>query len=299
MAEQTVTVFGGTGFLGREVVRCLARQGFFVRVAARKAEAAEFRELEDGSWQAIGCDIRDEQSVARAVEGVHAVVNAVSLYVEKGPLSFEVIHVDGAERIARCSREAGVERLVHISGIGSSTTSPSSYVRARARGEEIVRETFPEATILSPSVLCAPGEGFLASLDAVTRMPVVPLFGRGDMRMQPVAVTDVARAVVEAIAQPETRGRVFELGGAGVYTYRQLLEEFMEHRGRRRLLLPFPLPLWHAMGTLLSVLPDPPLTRDQLYLIQEDNVAGEDAAGFPELGLQSEKISDLFLQKKK
>ncbi len=294
MSERKITVFGGTGLLGSAVVRQLAGDGHRIRVAARTADSATFAGLDESSWQPIACDIRDEGSVTRALDGADAAVNAVSLYVEKGGLTFEAIHVDGAGRIASRAREAGLERLIHISGIGSHVQSPSSYVRARAHGEAATREAFADATILSPSVLCAPGEGFLATMDAVTRLPVVPLFGRGDMRLQPVAVRDVARAVAEAIARPETRGRTFELGGAGVYSYRQIVQTILQHHGRKRMLMPWPMPLWHAMAAMLSVLPNPPLTRDQLHLIQEDNVVVQDAASFAELGLEPESLEEIL-----
>lgn len=281
--DAITTVFGGTGFLGREIVRALLASGQRVRVAARRPDAPG---LDDVTVERVVADIRYESAVARAVDGAAAAVNAVSLYVEKRDATFEAVHVRGAETIARCARQAGLERLVHISGIGVDTASPSPYIRARALGEDRTRETFPEATILRPSVLFGPGDAFLSALKGVTLLPVIPLFGSGRTRLQPVYVDDVAAAVVAALERPDSAGRVFELGGAGIHSYRDILRAVLRELGRRRLLMPVPFAVWKLLAGLMSILPSPPLTRDQIVLMEDDNLVGPNAAGFAELGIE-------------
>lgn len=279
-----VTVIGGTGFLGRAVVRRMAESGRCVRVAARRVDALT---APDERVEVRGADVRDDHALATACEGATAVVNAVSLYAESrhGP-TFEQIHVDGARRVARAANEAGAERLIHVSGVGADPASPSRYIRSRGRGEAAVREAFPTATIVRPTVLFGPGDAFLSTLDWVTLMPVVPLFGTGATRLQPVHVDDVAAAVVHMLDRPETAGRVFELGGATVYRYREIVRMVLSHRHRHRPLAPVPFPAWNLMARAGSVLPNPPLTPDQVALMRFDNVASRNEGTFDDLIIQ-------------
>jgi uncharacterized protein YbjT (DUF2867 family) len=272
-----IVVFGGTGFLGRRVAERLLRAGHDVRVASRHPETAEHGD-------AVYADVRDEASVADALAGTDGAVNAVSLYVERGGVSFEDIHVDGARRVARRAAAGGL-RLVHVSGIGADARSDSAYVRARGRGETAVRGALAATTLLRPSAMFGDGDGLLASLDAVTRLPVVPLFGRGDTRLQPVYAGEVATAAVRALEAPAAAGRTYELGGPEVFTYRGLLERLLAHAGRRRVLLPVPFALWHGGARVLGLLPSPPLTIDQVILMQRDNVAAEGLPGLADLGI--------------
>lgn len=298
MSEQVVTVFGGTGFLGRRVVQSLAMAGKHIRIAARNPSTSGFSAA-PGQLEAVAADIRDDQAVASAVDGATAVVNAVSLYVEKGELTFEAVHVEGAERVARCGRSAGVQSLVHVSGIGVDRGSPSKFVRARARGEKAVISLFEEATVVRPSVMFACGEAFLQALENVTRLPVVPLFGQGDTRLQPAFVEDVAGAIARLIELQNDRvslfePSLFELGGNKVYTYRQAVQAVAARLGRKRMLMPLPFPAWHAMVSILKVLPNPPLTRDQLVLMESDNVVGPGVKTFRDLGIKARSLEDLL-----
>jgi len=281
--QPTTVVFGGTGFLGRAISRQLAGRGAAVRVAAREPDAIEL----PAPVERVPADLRDERAVAAALARADAVINAVSLYVERGELDFATIHVEGAARLARLAREAGVARLVHVSGIGVDPDSPSRYVRARADGERRVREAFPDATILRPSVLFGAGDSFLATLDGVTRLPVIPLFGDGATRLQPAWVEDVAAAVVAAAHEPSAAGEVFELGGRDILRYREIIEAVLEHRGRRRLLMPVPWTAWRAIARIGRLLPRPPVTHDQLVLMQADNVVAEGARTFRDLGIEA------------
>ncbi len=286
----TVVVFGGSGFLGRRVVARLAGGAATVRVAVRHPQRFDHAQAE-----AVRADVRDESSVTAALQGARAAVNAVGLYVEQGAATFDAVHVAGAARVARCARAAGVERLVHISGIGADPQSPSAYVRARGAGEAAVREAFPEAVILRPSVLFGPGDAFLSVFDDITRRaPAFPLFGSGETRLQPVFVDDVAEAVARALEDPATSGRTLELGGPDVWPFREIVKRVLEYRRRRRPLVPLPFAAWEALASTLALLPSPPLTRDQVALMRHDNVVDPERDGFAALGIQPRGLDQLL-----
>ena len=289
MGQSVVTVFGGSGFLGRHIVGRLAGQGAKVRAASRHPERTDVpgTGVEGGEIDSVYADVRDDASVASAVAGSGSVINAVGLYVERGAETFEAIHVRGAERVARHASRAGVERLVQISGIGADANSDSPYVRARAHGESAVQEAFEGATILRPSVLFGPGDAFFNSLARIAKVtPALPLFGNGGTRLQPVYVDDVAKAVAKILAEPRSRGRVYELGGPRTYSYRALLRLMLRQLGRRRLLLPLPFFVWELLADVMSLLPNPPVTRDQITLMRRDNVVGPGALSFTDLGIE-------------
>lgn len=272
------TVFGGSGFIGRHIVRELARQGVVVRAAVRDPEAALFLKPMGNVGQVapIYADVRDEASVRAAVDGADLVVNAISLYAESRRARFGDMHVRGAENVARLSREAGATRLIHMSGLGVKKESRSAFVRARAHGDERVLEAFPDATILRPSVVFGPGDHFFSKLAQMSRyLPVLPLPAGGAQKMQPVYVGDVADAAIAALSEPKSRGAAYELGGPQVYTYRELLEIILRETNRKRILLPVPGPILATMAFFMEFLPSPPLTRDQLKFIGEDNVVAE------------------------
>lgn len=295
MAE--VTVFGGTGFLGTRVVAALAAQGHDVRVASRRPESAAVRQdaAPRGTVRMVRGDVLDPSSVAAAVDGAAAVVNAVGHYVERGSATFAAVHVEGAGRVAAAARDAGVARLVQLSGIGADPVSRSPYVRSRGRGEAAVRTAFPDATIFRPSAMFGDEEGLLTMLSTlVRRAPVVPLFGRGRTRLQPVHVGDVATAAVRAIEQSWTAVHVLELGGPEVLTYRALLERVMRSAGRRPLLLPVPFVVWQLLAVILSPLPSPPITEGQVALMQRDNVAAADLPGLEALGIEPQSIDGVL-----
>lgn len=293
MQEGLVTVFGGTGFLGRAIVRRLATAGVPVRVAARRPGRPDAG-TPAGRIESCPADIRDAGDVARAMEGATGGVNAVSLYVERAGATFRSIHVEGAGVLARLAREAGVERMVHVSGIGAEQDAPSDYARARARGENRVRDGFPEAVILRPSVIFGVGDAFLSTLDSVTRLPAVPLFDDGSTRLQPVYVDDVAEAAARSLEGPGAPGRAFELGGPDVLTYREIVELVLAHRNRRRPLLALPFTAWSVLAGAASLMPGPPLTRDQVLLMQSDNVVSGGAGTFDDLGVVPRSLGSML-----
>lgn len=286
--QMRATVFGGTGFLGRAVVKRLKAEGARVRVAARHPDAG----ARPAGVEAVAADLRDADSVARALADTDWVVNAVGLYIESRDETFQAIHVEGARAVAEAAAHGTAEALVHISGIGADLASESSYVRARAAGEIAVREAFPEAAILRPSVLFGPEDSFFNSLARIARLvPAFPLFGDGRTRLQPAYVEDVAAAVARALSQAEARGRTYELGGK-TYSYRALIELLLRQIGIKRPLLPLPFSVWQATAGLLRPLPGAPITEHQIALMRQDNVADPELPGFAELGLEPASVEE-------
>ena len=297
MANNAVTVFGGSGFVGRQIVKCLVADGWKVRVAVRHPERATFLKdyAESGQVKALSADVWEEETVIPAVKGAKAVINTVGHYVSKGNATFEAIHGQGALHVARQAKQAGVERLVHISGLGADTGSPSPYIRARGRGEILVRETFGEVTILRPSVIFGPEDAFLNKLAAMARQaPILPLFGTGATQLQPVFVGDVAEACVRAVDDQATAGQIFELGGPRIYNYKALLQLVLNRIGRKRLLVPVPFLVWETLASLLSILPNPPLTRDQVTLMKADNILTGAAKTLQDLGISPTAVETII-----
>jgi uncharacterized protein YbjT (DUF2867 family) len=289
-----ITVFGGTGFLGQRVVRRLAARRIAVKIAARHLEREKPGFCgESSSVRFVRADINDDASVRAAVAGSAGVVNAVSLYIERGRATFDAIHVEAAARLARHARNAGVTCFVHVSGIGADPHSPSSYIRSRGKGEEAVRAAFPAATIVRPAVMFGPGDSFVAPLaDLLRKSPVFPLFGRGLTRLQPVSVEDVAEAIVRALTSPKP-DPVYELGGPRVYTYRDLLRKIADHVGARPVLVPVAFGAWQTLGFLMELMPRPIVTRGQVELMAVDNVASAECPGFASLGMEPQAIDSM------
>jgi uncharacterized protein YbjT (DUF2867 family) len=262
MSFRRVTVFGGTGFLGRRIVRHLQDADFGVRIASRHPDRGRSLFSRDVSGiELFRADVDDDGSVASAVSGAWAVVNAVSLYVEHEQRTFQSVHVEAARRVAMLARRAGVETLVHISGIGADARSASRYIRSRGRGEAAVLDAFPSAKLIRPAVMFGPGDAFLTPLLTMLRhMPVFPMFGSGETRLQPAYVEDVAEAIVRVLGAPAVRQR-YELAGPRVYTYQELLRTIAVSAGTRPFLVRFPFSLWHVIGFVSETLPTPPITR--------------------------------------
>ena len=291
--SEVITIFGGTGFLGRRIVQALLARGAIVRVAARHRDRIAFSKASD-RLECVAADITDEASVRAAVGGAVAVANAVSLYFERGDATFNAVHLDGARRVGEAAAREGA-RLLHLSGIGSDADSASPYVRARGRGENAVRAACNGAIVFRPCVMIGAGDAFLTTLTGlVRRLPIFPLFGDGSTRLQPVFVGDVAEAAATALAGPDPRPVMHELGGPEVLTYRTLVEMVMHHCGRQRALLPVPFPVWDAVAAASRVLPVPPLTEGQVALMKLDNVADPDLQGLEALGVNPTTVKDVL-----
>jgi uncharacterized protein YbjT (DUF2867 family) len=292
-----VTVFGGTGFLGHRVVRHLLDCSFQVRAVSRHPERVASHVGPDRvGWEAIGADVHDENSLTAALAGAYGVVNTLSLYVERGGReTFRAVHVEAAARIARMAREAGVERLVHVSGIGADPASPSDYICARGEGEIVVHEAFSGATLVRPSVMFALDDHFLTTMASLLRtLPVYPLFGRGRTRLQPVHAEDVAEAIARILGRTAGAGhRCYELGGPRSYTYAELLRGIADRIGTSAWLLPVPFVLWQAVAFVSEFVPGTPLTRSQVALMRRDNVASQELPGLWDLHITPTALEEV------
>ncbi len=291
------TVFGGSGFVGRYVVRQLARDGWRVNVAVRDAEYAKFlKPMGDvGQITPMAISIRDKAAVAAAVSGAEAVINLVGVLYESGAQNFEAIHHQGAKTIAEAAAAAGVARLIHVSAIGADAGSPSLYARTKAAGEAAIRTAFPGATIFRPSLVIGPEDSFFNRFAGLARvMPALPLFGGGKTRFQPVYVGDVADAIVRAVDDARTAGQTYELGGPTIYTFRQLMELMLKEIRRKRCLVSIPFPIARLEARFLQVLPVPPLTVDQVRLLERDNIAAQGVPGLVELGIRPTPVETVI-----
>ena len=282
------TVFGGTGFVGRRVVRHLRESGTKVRIVSRHRALGKY----DGIEQ-IAADARDQRSVEAAVAGADGVVNAISLYVEHGSDTFHSVHVETAAKIARAARQARIRRFVHVSGIGANTTSPSPYIRSRGEGEAAVQTAFPGAVIVRPAVMFAPDDAFLTTILRLLRsLPAYPIFGDGRTRLQPVYADDVASAIAQILRQSRKPYPVYELAGPRVYSYEELLRTIARIARLRPVLMRMPFAFWDALAGVAEMLPRPPLTRNQVELMQIDTTACESLPGFRALGISRRSLEE-------
>jgi uncharacterized protein YbjT (DUF2867 family) len=291
MSIKQVTVFGGSGFIGRAIVRALAQEGLQVRVAVRRIELAESVKTagDVGQITVMRANLRVPQSVATAIAGSQAVINATGIPFQRGRQRYQAVHVDGARAIAEAASAAGVERLVHVSGIGADHRgSKNHFVQSKVGAEDAIVAGFPSATILRPSVVFGPDDAMFNRLARIAAMaPFVPLVGNGLAKVQPVFVSDVGRAAAAVLARPETAKTVFELGGPRVYTYREIAALVLLEIGRHKPIIGIPAGLMKIAGFFAEFLPVPPLTYDQVDLLTHDNVTRPGAPGLAALGIQA------------
>jgi len=277
--DTLVTVFGGSGFLGRHVVHALAKRDYRIRVAVRRPDLAGFLQPlgRVGQIHAVQANLRHPGSVAAAVRDAKAVINVVGILFERGAQRFEAVQSFGAETVARAAAAAGAA-VVHVSAIGADENSASLYAQTKARGEQAVLAAAPTATIFRPSIIFGPDDHFFNRFAALARfLPALPLIGGGRTRFQPVFAGDVAEAIAKAV-DGEAQATVYELGGPTIYTFRELMEFVLATTARRRLLVPVPFWLAKLQATFLQVLPTPLLTPDQVELLRHDTVVSELAA---------------------
>ncbi len=320
MKRPVVTVFGGSGFLGRHLVRRLAAKGYIIRVAVRDTEAALFLKTmgDVGQIVLLGADITDQDQVRLAVKGSDAVFNLVGILSEWGRKTFKCVHEVGAANVAKAAKDAGVERLIHVSALGANENSSSVYATSKAAGEKAVRDAFADATIVRPSVIFGPEDNFFNFFAGLARIsPVLPVFGcptlprvtffgggkedgpgdlfdlihidlygEGGTRLQPVYVGDVSEALATIPDSSATLGKTFELGGPTVYSFREIMNLMLSVIGRKRLLAPVPFPVARFIAWFIERFPRPLLTRDQLRLLEHDNVVSKGASSFGELNIK-------------
>jgi NADH dehydrogenase len=293
MAGGMITVFGGSGFLGRHVVRRLAQAGNRITVAVRHPEHAKFlKPMGDvGQITALSADIKDAGQVAAAVAGADGVVNLVGILYQTRRQRFDAIHALGAERVAKAAAAAGVKRVVQISAIGANADSDSEYARTKAAGEAAVRAAFPGATVIRPSIIFGPDDDFFNRFAQVACVSLaLPLFGGGVTRYQPVYVGDAAEAIAKVMESEDAKGKTFELAGPKVYSFAELMELMLAEIGRKRLLVPLPFFMADIMGAVLQYVPPlivkgPILTRDQAQLLRHDSVASATLPGLEQLAI--------------
>jgi NADH dehydrogenase len=283
-----VTVFGGSGFVGRHTVQALARAGYRIRVAVRYPNQAPYLPPMGtvGQIQLVKCNVLDEDAVTRVVQGSDAVVNLVGILYPAGGQGFEDVHVTAATLIAKAAKAAGVQSLVHISTTGVSIESESSYSRTKAEGEDAVRHEFANATILRSSIVFGPEDAFFNKFAAIARFsPILPLIGGGYTKFQPVCVTDIAHAVAKCVGDAATHGKTYELGGPTVYSFKQLMQIVLRETGRSRALVPVPFFLASLKAMFLQFLPGTSLTPDQVTSLKSDNVVAACALTLADLGV--------------
>jgi uncharacterized protein YbjT (DUF2867 family) len=297
MPDRLVTIFGGSGFLGRHLVRALARRDYRIRVAVRRPDlAGHLQPLgRVGQIHAVQANVRYPDSVTAAAQHANIVINLVGILYERGARTFQAVHAEGADAVARAAGAAGA-RMIHVSAIGADANSPSGYARTKAAGEAAVRAAAPGAAVFRPSIMFGPEDDFFNRFAAMASLsPVLPLVGGGHTRFQPVFVGDVAEAIAHAVDGEAASGATYELGGPEVKTFRELMEFVLATTGRRRLLLPLPFPLATFQATFLQFLPKPPITPDQVKLLRVDNVVSPDAERerrtLPALGIEPTTIA--------
>ena len=279
-SPKLVTVFGGSGFIGRYVVQALAKRGFRIRVAVRRPDLAGHVQPLGmvGQIKPIQANLRYRWSVDRAVEGVDAVVNLVGILAEGGRQTFDAVQAFGPRAIGEASRAVGISNVVHVSAIGADQPSTIGYLRSKAEGEAGIQETVPSGVIIRPSIVFGPEDNFFNRFAAMARMsPALPLIGGGNTRFQPVFAGDVAEAIARAVDGKARAGTIYELGGPEVLTFRQCMERMLDVTKRKRLLAPVPWFAARIMGRVGQHLPGAPITLDQVRMLQFDNVVSTEA----------------------
>ncbi|MDE1151764.1 MAG: complex I NDUFA9 subunit family protein [Micavibrio sp.] len=300
LKTQVITVFGGTGFLGRHIIWQLAKTGATIRVATRNPHRAYFLRPAGtvGQIVPVGCNIHDDKSVATVMQGADFAINLVGILNEKGRSTFKRVHVEAAARIAQQAKFANVKLLVHVSALGTGADAPSAYARSKAAGEDAVIHAFSRSVVLRPSVVFGPEDDFFNKFASIARKsPALPLIGGGKTKFQPVYVGDIAKAVEHIIADPDTAkydGHIFELAGPETYSFRQLMQTLTSFTRQDVALVNLPVPLAKLVGLFAGFLPKPPLTVDQVRSLGRDSVAGAGSAGLAALSVEPTALESIL-----
>lgn len=287
--QPLVTIFGGSGFLGGYVVRRLAKSGVRIKIVSLNTEYGEKLKTAGcvGQICAVYGNIKDPESIKKAVQGSDIVINLVGILFSKRKGGFMTIHSQGAEYIAKAAKEAGARSLVHISALSVDKGSGSLYARSKRMGEEAVLAAFPEATILRPSIIFGQEDNFInlfARLACIS--PFLPLIGGGKTRFQPVYVDDVAKAILASITLESARGKIIQLGGPKIYSFREIIEFILKSIGKKRILVTWPFALARINAMFLEMFPNPVITPDQIKLLKVDNIVDDKAFKFKDLGIE-------------
>ena len=293
MEQRIVTIIGGTGFVGKYVVKRLAAAGYTLRVIARHADAALSLKTSGSVGQVVlvNGNITDPASLVGKIEDSYAIINLAGILFESGKQSFSHVHAQGAEKLAQMARAAHVERFIHLSALAVDQAHTSTYARTKLLGEKAILNAFPGATILRPSVIFGPEDNFFNQFAAMAGIaPALPLFGNGTTRFQPIYVGDVAAAVESCLNRFDTIGQTYELGGPEIYTFREILEYILLTIGKSRPLIPVPLALAAVAGMGCQWLPRPPFTRDQIELLKYDNIVSKNAKKCADLGIRPNAV---------
>ena len=284
-----ITVFGGSGFIGRNIVRELAQQGAWVTVGCRDVEGAKHLKVQGvvGQVTPVHVDVTKGDNIAAALQGADMAINLCGILFESGRNRFDAVQGTAPGVIAAEAAKAGVSKFVHVSAIGADANSASKYARSKAAGEAAVKSAFPTATILRPSVVFGPDDDFFNRFGAMAEaISILPLIGGGRTKFQPVYVDDVARAAFVALTSDTTEGKTYELGGPTIYTLKEVMELVVAQTARKCRMVEIPFWLASLKATFLELLPTPPLTRDQVILLKSDNVVSEGAATLADLGIK-------------
>jgi uncharacterized protein YbjT (DUF2867 family) len=291
--DGSITVFGGTGFIGRHLVPLLLRSGATVRVAVRHPCRVQVTTESAQAAEYIQADVLDDVAVGAAIAG--ADVNLVGILSETATQTYRAVHVEGARRVALAAQGHGVTRLIHISALGASPISPAVSDRTKAEAEQAVREVFPEETIVRPSLTFGEDDHFFGRFSAIIKSsPILPPIGGGTTKFQPVFVDDVTAGLLELLKRSDTAGMTYEFGGPQVYSFKALLELLLTALNRQRVLLPISFALAEMQAGLLELLPNPPLTRDQVRLLKTDKVVSGAEPTLGDLGMQPRALEEFL-----
>lgn len=299
MSTQLITIFGGSGFIGRHLVGRLATQGHQIRIAVRDTEKAATLMTQGNVGQVVGvqANIRNKASIERAVAGADVVINLVGLLFEAGDQKFDAVHRDGAAMIAEAAKAAGANQLVHMSALGADAKSLSTYARTKAEAETLVREKFPSASIIRPSVVFGCDDSFSSKFAVLSMLsPALPLLDGGKNLMQPVFIEDLVDALTRIVCTPAAQGKVYEFGGPEQISLADIIGRINQVTKRSLFIIPMPAAVMKTMGFFMGLLPGTPmLTVDQVKLLKSDNVISGSEAGFGDLGITPVRFSPLAL----